>query len=124
MADIAMAVYTGATIWFFFTGFTRPTIASMRASRTLWRPPRIAEGVLDQIQNHPLRLCVWIGGGAGLADYHNCVDDLRESIEWRAASFAPLPQKYNGTREPRGTVALWSDLSDKKEPGGSRSCGT
>jgi hypothetical protein len=51
------------------------------------------------------------------------VDDLRQSIEKRAAAFAPLLQKYNGILELAGTITLWSDRSAKKNWVAQGACG-
>jgi hypothetical protein len=124
MADIAAAEYPGATLWFFFTGFTRPDYRVIEGQPYYLAATYIAEGLLDQIQQHRLPLRVLSGGEVGLGYCHNSVDDLRQAIEKRAADFAPLVQKYNGILELAGTMTLWSDRSAKKNWVAQGTCGT
>jgi hypothetical protein len=124
MADIAAAEYPGATLWFFFTGFTRPDYRVIEGQPYYLAATYIAEGLLDQIQRHHLPLQVLSGGEVGLGYCHNSVDDLRQAIEKRAAAFAPLLQKYNGILELAGTMTLWSDRSVKKNWVAQGPCGT
>jgi hypothetical protein len=60
----------------------------------------------------------------GLGYCHTSVDDLRQSIEKRAADFAPLLHKYNGILELAGTMTLWSDRSAKKSWVANGACGS
>jgi hypothetical protein len=123
MADIAATEYPGATLWFFFTGFTRPDYRVMEGKPYYLAATYIAEGLLDQIQQHlPLR--VLSGGEVGLGHRHNSVDDLRQAMEKRAADFARLLQKYNCILEMAGTMTLWGDRSAKKNWVAQRACGT
>ena len=124
MADIAAAEYPGATLWFLFTGFTRPEYRVINGQPYYLAATYIAEGLLDQIQQHHLPLRVLSGGEVGLGYCHNSVDDLRQAIEKRAADFAPLLQKYNGILELAGTMTLWSDRSAKKDWVAQGACGT
>jgi hypothetical protein len=124
MADIAAAEYPGATLWFFFTGFTRPEFRVIDGQQYYLAATYIAEGLLDQIQQHHLPLRVLSGGEVGLGYCHNSVDDLRQAIGKRAAAFAPLLQKYNGILELAGTMTLWSDRSAKKNWVTQGACGT
>jgi hypothetical protein len=124
MADIAAAEYPGATLWFLFTGFTRPEYRVINGQPYYLAATYIAEGLLDQIQQHHLPLRVLSGGEVGLGYCHNSVDDLRQAIEKRAADFAPLLQKYNGILELAGTMTLWSDRSAKKNWVAQGACGT
>ena len=124
MADIAAAEYPGATLWFFFTGFTRPDYRVMDGQPYYLAATYIAEGLLDQIQQRHLSLRVLSGGEVGLGYCHNSVDDLRQAIEKRAAAFAPFVQKYNGILELAGTMTLWSDRSAKKNWVAQGACGT
>jgi hypothetical protein len=124
MADIAAAEYPGATLWFLFTGFTRPDYRVIEGQPYYLAATYIAEGLLDQIQEHHLPLRVLSGGEVGLGYCHSSVDDLRQAIEKRAAAFAPLLQKYNGILELAGTMTLWSDRSAKKNWVAQAACGT
>ena len=124
MADIAAAEYPGATLWFFFTGFTRPEYRVIEGQPYYLAATYIAEGLLDQIQRHHLPLHVLSGGEVGLGYCHTSVDDLRQAIEKRAADFAPLLRKYNGILELTGTMTLWSDRSAKKNWVAQGACGT
>jgi hypothetical protein len=124
MADIAAAEYPGATLWFFFTGFTRPDYRVIDGQPYYLAATYVADGLLDQIQHRHLRLRVLSGGEVGLGYCHNSVDDLRQAIEKRAAAFAPLVQKYNGILELAGTMTLWSDRSAKKNWVAQSACGT
>lgn len=114
MAEISSAEYPGASIWFLFTGFTRPYYTVIEGRPYYLAATYIVEGLLDQIQQHHLPLRVVSGGEVGLGYCHNSVEDLRQAIEKRAATFAPLLQKYNGILELAGTMTLWSDRSAKK----------
>jgi hypothetical protein len=124
MADIAAAEYPGATVWFLFTGFTRTDYRVIEGRPYYLAATYIAEGLLDQIQQHHLPLRVLSGGEVGLGYCHNSVDDLRHAIEKRAADFAPLLQKYKGILELAGTMTLWSDRSAKKNWVAQGACGT
>ena len=124
MAEIAAAEYPGATLWFFFTGFTRPEYRVIDGQPFYLAATYIAEGLLDQIQRHHLPLRVLSGGEVGLGYCHNSVEDLRQAIEKRAAAFAPLLEKYNGILELAGTMTLWSDQSAKKNWVAHGVCGT
>jgi hypothetical protein len=124
MADTAAAEYPGATLWFFFTGFTRPDYRVVGGQPYYLAATYIAEGLLDQIQHNHLRLRALSGGELGLGYCHNSVDDLRQAIEKRAVAFAPLLKKYNGILELAGTMTLWSDRSAKKSWVAQGACGT
>ena len=124
MADIAAAEYPGATLWFLFTGFTRADYRVIEGKPYYLAATYIAEGLLDQIQQHHLPLRVLSGGEVGLGYCHNSVDDLRQAIEKRTADFAPLLQKYKGILELAGTMTLWSDRSAKKNWVAQGTCGT
>ena len=124
MADISAAEYPGASIWLLFTGYTRPEYRVIDGQPYYLAATYIAEGLLDQIQQHHLPLRVLSGGEVGLGYCHNSVDDLRQAIEKRAADFAPLLQKYNDILELAGTMTLWSDRSVKKNWVAQGACGT
>jgi hypothetical protein len=124
MADIAAAEYPGATLWFLFTGFTRSEYRVIEGRPYYLAATYIAEGLLDQIQQHHFPLRVLSGGEVGLGYCHNSVEDLRQAIEKRAADFAPLLRKYNGILELAGTMTLWSDRSAKKNWMAQGACGT
>jgi hypothetical protein len=124
MADIAAAEYSGATLWFFFTGFTRPDYRVIDGQPYYLAATYIAEGLFDQIQQHHLPLRVLSGGEVGLGYCHTSVDDLRQAISKRADAFALLLQKYRGILELAGTMTLWSDQSGKKNWVAQAECGT
>jgi hypothetical protein len=124
MAEIGAAEYPGATLWFLFTGFTRPDYRVIDGQPYYFAATYIAEGLLDEIQRQHLPLHVLSGGEVGLGYCHNSVDDLRRAIEKRAAAFAPILQKYNGILELAGTMTLWSDRSAKKNWVSQGACGT
>ena len=124
MADVAAKEYPGATLWFLFTGFTRADYRVIGGRPYYMAATYIAEGLLDQIQQHHLPLRVLSGGEVGLGYCHNSAGDLRQSIEKRAADFAPLLRKYSGILELAGTMTLWSDRSAKKNWVAQGACGT
>jgi hypothetical protein len=124
MADIAAQEYSGATLWFLFTGFTRSDYRVIDGRPYYLAATYIAQGLLDEIQQHHLPLRVLADGEVGLGYCHNSVDDLRQAIEKRAAAFAPLLQKYNGILELAGTMTLWSDRSAKKNWVAQGACST
>src|ERR1700722_12367864 len=93
MADIAAQEYPGATLWFLFTGFTRPDYRTIEGRPYYLAATYIADGLLDEIPQRDFELRVFSGGEVGLGYCHASVDDLRRSIEKRAAVFAPLLQK-------------------------------
>jgi hypothetical protein len=124
MADVAAAEYPGATLWFLFTGFTRSDYTVIEGQPYYLAATYLAEGLLDQIQQHRLPLRILSGGEVGLGYCHNSVEDLRQAIEKRAAVFAPLLQKYNGILELAGTMTLWSDRSAKKDWVAHGACAT
>ena len=124
MASIAATEYPGATLWFLFTGFTRPDYRVIDGRPYYLAATYIVEGLLDQIQQHHLPLRVLSGGEVGLGYCHTSVDDLRQAIEKRAAAFAGFRQKYTGILELAGTMTLWSDRSAKKNWMAQGACGT
>lgn len=124
MADVAAKEYPGATLWFLFLGFTRPDYRVIEGRPYYLAATYIAEGLLDEIQQHRLPLHVLSGGEVGLGYCHTSVDDLRQAIEKRAAVFAPLLQKYSGILELAGTMTLWSEKTAKKNWVVQGACGT
>jgi hypothetical protein len=124
MANIAAVEYPGATLWFLFTGFTRPDYRVIDGQPYYLAATYITEGLLDQIQRHHFPLRVLSGGEVGLGYCHNSVDDLRLAIEKRAAAFSSLLQKYNGILELAGTMTLWSDRPAKKNWVAQGVCGS
>jgi hypothetical protein len=124
MADISSAEYPGASIWLLFTGFTCREHRARPAGLYDLAATYIVEGLLDQIHLHHLPVRVLTGGEVGLGYCHTSVDDLRQSIEKRAADFAPLLHKYNGILELAGTMTLWSDRSAKKSWVANGACGS
>lgn len=124
MAEISAAEYPGATLWFLFTGFTRPDYRVIAGQPFYFAATYIVEGLLDKIQRQHLPLRVLSGGEVGLGYCHNSVDDLHQAIEKRSAAFAPVLQKYNGILELAGTMTLWSDRLAKKNWVSQGVCGT
>jgi hypothetical protein len=124
MADIGATEYPGATLWFLFTGFTRPDYRVIDGKPYFFAATYIVDGLLDQIRRNHLPVRVLSGGEVGLGYCHSSVEDLRQAIEKRAAAFAPLLQKYNGILELSGTMTLWSDRSAKKTWVAQGACGT
>jgi hypothetical protein len=124
MADLAATEYPGATLWFLFTGFTRSDYRVIEGKPYYLAATYIAEGLLDQIEQHHLPLRVLSGGEVGLGYCHTSVDDLRQAIEKRAAAFAPLLRKYGNVLELAGTMTLWSDRSAKKNWVAQGACGS
>jgi len=124
MADVAAKEYPGATLWFLFLGFTRPDYRVIEGRPYFLAATYIAEGLLDEIQQHRLPLHLLSGGEVGLGYCHTSVDDLRQAIEKRATVFAPLLQKYKGILELAGTMTLWSDRAAKKNWVAQGACGT
>ncbi len=124
MADIAAEEYPSATLWFLFTGFTRPDYRVIDGQPYYLAATYIVEGLLDQIQRQHFALHVLSGGEVGLGYCHNSVDDLRRAIEKRATAFAPFIEKYNGILELAGTMTLWSDRSAKKNWVAQGACGS
>lgn len=123
MADAAGAEYPGATLWFLFTGFTRPDYRIIDGQPYYLASTYIVEGLLDEVARRRLRLHVVSGGEVGLGYCHASLDDLRQAIEKRAAVFAPLLQKYNGILELAGTMTLWSESTAKKNWVAQGACG-
>jgi hypothetical protein len=124
MADVAAEEYPGAALWFLFTGFTRTDYRMIDGKPYYLAGTYIAQGLLDQIEQHHLPLRVLAGGEVGLGYCHNSVDDLRQAIEKRAEVFAPLLQKYRGILDLAGTITLWSEKSAKKNWVAQGACGT
>jgi hypothetical protein len=124
MADIGATEYPGATLWFLFTGFTRPDYRVIDGKPYFFAATYIVDGLLDQIRRNHLPVRVLSGGEVGLGYCHSSVDDLRQAIEKRATAFAPLLRKYNGILELAGTMTLWSDRSAKKNWVAQGACGT
>jgi len=124
MADTAAKEYPDATLWFLFTGFTRADYRTVEGRPYYLAATYIAEGLLDEIRQRHLRLRILSGGEVGLGYCHASVEDLRQSIEKRAAVFAPLLQKYIGILELAGTMTLWSDRAAKKNWVVQGACGS
>jgi hypothetical protein len=124
MADIAAVEYPRATLWFLFTGFTRPDYRVIDGKPYFFAATYIVQGLLERIRQQRLPLHVLSGGEVGLGYCHNSVDELRQGIEKRAAAFAPLLRKYDGILELAGTMTLWSDASAKKNWVAQGACGT
>jgi hypothetical protein len=123
MADISSAEYSGASIWFLFTGFTRHAHNGTDGQPIDLAATYIVEGLLDQVQHQHLSLHVLSGGEVSLGYCHTSVEDLRQAIEKRAADFAPLLRKYDGILELAGTMTLWSDRLAKKNWVAQGACG-
>jgi hypothetical protein len=124
MADIAAEEYPGAALWFLFTGFTRTDYRMIDGKPYYLAGTFVAQGLLDQIQQHHFPLHVLAGGEIGLGYCHTSLDDLRQGIEKRGVVFAPLLQKYSGILELAGTMTLWSEKSAKKNWVIQGACGT
>jgi hypothetical protein len=124
MADIAAAEYPGATLWFLFTGFTRPDYRVIDGAPYFFAATYIVQGLLERIRQQQLPLHVLSGGEVGPGYCHNSVDDFRQAIDKRAAALAPLLQKYNGILGLAGTMTLWSEASAKKNWMAQGACGT
>jgi hypothetical protein len=114
MADSAAAEYPGATLWFLFTGFNHISYRLIEGQSYYPSSTYIAEGLLDQIQQHQLPLRVLSGGEMGLGYCHSSVEDFRQDIQKRAVVLAPVLQKYRGILELAGTMTVWSDRSAKR----------
>jgi hypothetical protein len=82
------------------------------------------EGLLGRIEQQKLSLRVLAGGELGLGYCHASPEDLRQSIEKRAATLAPYVHKYNGVLELAGTMTLWSDRAAKKNWVAQGACGS
>ena len=124
MADIAAEEYPGAALWFLFTGFTRTDYRVIDGKPYYLAGTYVAQGLLEQIQQHHLALRVLAGGEVGLGYCHTSLENLRQAIEKRAAVFAPLSEKYSSILELAGTMTLWSDKSAKKNWVTQGACGT
>ena len=124
MAQLGAREYPGATLWFLFTGFTRPDYRVIDGKPYYLAAAYIVEGLLDEIQRDHLSLHVLSGGEVGLGYCHASVDDLRQAIEKRSATFAPLLQKYGAILELAGTMTLWSDRAAKKNWVANGACGS
>ena len=124
MAESAAREYPGATLWFLFTGFTRPAPKAIGGKPYELAATYIIEGLLDEIQRDHLALHVLSGGEVGLGYCHTSVDYLRQAIEKRASLFAPILKKYSGILELAGTMTLWSDRAAKKNWVANGSCGS
>jgi len=124
MADIGSAEYPHAMIWILFTGFTRPDYRIIDGRPYFLAGTYVVEGFLDEIQQHHFALQVLAGGELGLGYCHNSVKDLHQAIDKRAATFAPLLQKYKNILELSGTLTLWSDMSAKKNWVAQGTCGS
>lgn len=123
MADAAAAEYPGATLWFMFTGFTRPDYRVVDGQPTYFAATYIVEGLLDRIRLRHLPLSVVAGGSVGLGYCHTSLDDLGQAIQKRATVFTPLLQKYRGVLELAGTMTLWSERAAKRTWVAQGACG-
>jgi hypothetical protein len=123
MADVAAREYPGATVWFLFTGFTRPAYRVIEGEPHYLASTYIVEGLLEEIQQRHLPVHVVSGGEVGLGYCHASVDDLRQAADKRKAAFDPLLRRYDGILELAGTMTLWSDRSAKKNWVANGACG-
>lgn len=123
MADSAADEYPGATLWFLFTGFTRPEYRVIEGQPYYLAATYIVEGLLDEIQRGGFALHVLSGGEVGLGYCHKSVEELRQAIEKRATDFAPTLQRYTGILELTGTMTLWSDPQAKNGWVAKGACG-
>ena len=123
MADAAAAEYPGATLWFLFTGFSRPEYRLIDGKPYYLASTYIVEGLLDEIVERRLRLHVLSGGEVGLGYCHVSVEQLQQAIDERAATFAPLLKLYAGILELAGTMTLWEDRTAKKNWVAQGDCG-
>ncbi|MGD0906547.1 MAG: hypothetical protein ABSA96_03130 [Candidatus Acidiferrales bacterium] len=123
MADAGAAEYPGATLWFLFTGFTRPDYRVVDGQPTYFAATYVVEGLLDRIEQRHLPLHVVTGGSVGLGYCHTSVDDLSQAIQKRASTFAPLLQEHGGILELAGTMTLWNDRSAKRTWVAQGACG-
>ena len=114
MADIAAKEYPQATLWFLFSGFTRPDYRVIDGRRYYLAETYIVEGLLEEIQLRHFRLHILSGGEVGLGYCHASAEALHQAIEKRAEIFAPLLAKYKDTLELAGTMTLWRDRSAKR----------
>jgi hypothetical protein len=124
MAQLAAREYPDATVWFLFTGFTRPDYRVIDGKPYYLAATYIVEGLLDEIQRDRLPLHVLSGGEVGLGYCHTSVDDLRQAIEKRTVILAPVRQKYGAILELAGTMTLWSDRAAKKNWVANGACGS
>jgi len=109
MADAAAQEYPRATLWFFWTGLSRPAYKTYDGVGYYPSPTYIALGLLDEILQKRLTLKVLSGGEVGLSYCHDSLEDLRSAITDRERAFGPSLQKYRGILELAGTMTLWSD---------------
>jgi len=124
MAEAAAGEYPGATLWFLFSGFSRPESKVTEGQPYDLAATYIVEGLLDEIHQRHLMLHVLSGGEVGLGYCHTSVEDLHQAIQKRAGDFAPTLQKYLGILELAGTMTLWSDPQAKKSWVAKGVCGT
>jgi len=123
MADAAATEYPGATLWFMFTGFTRPDYRMVDGQPTYFAATYVVEGLLDRIRSRHLPLHVVTGGSVGLGYCHTSLDDLSHAIQKRATIYGPLLSEYSGILELAGTMTLWSDRSAKRMWVAQGACG-
>jgi hypothetical protein len=114
MADAGAAEYPGATLWFMFTGFTRPDYRTVAGQPTYFAATYIVEGLLDRIRLRNLPLNVVAGGSVGLGYCHVSLDDLGRAIQKRAAAYEQLLKGYAGVLELAGTMTVWSERAAKR----------
>jgi hypothetical protein len=124
MAETAADEYPGATLWFFFSGFTGPEYRMIDGQPYYLAATYITRGLLDEIQQRHLPLHVLSGGEVGLGYCYNSPEDLRQAMQKRARDFAPALQKYSGILELAGTMTLWSDPQAKTGWVAKGVCGT
>jgi hypothetical protein len=114
MADTGAEEYPGGTLWFLFTGLTRPNYRVIDGQPYYFAATYIVEGLLDEIRQRHLSLHILSGGNVGLGYCHSSLDDLHQGIEKRAQVFAQTLRKYTGILELAGTMTLWSDRAAKQ----------
>ncbi len=95
MADAAATEYQGATLWFLFTGFTRPEYKVIDGQPYYLAATYIAEGLLDRIQQKHLPLHVL---------------DRRRS---RASAIATIPSTIFAMQHPEAGDVSMCDCSEE-----------
>lgn len=123
MATSAAEESPGATVWFLFTGFTKPDYRVIGGRPYYLSASYIVEGMLEEVQQRHLPVRLISGGSVGLGYCHLSLEDLRAAIQKRGVAFGPLLQKYAGILDLAGTMTLWSDRSAKKTWVAQGACG-
>jgi hypothetical protein len=113
MADIADEELPGGTVWFFFTGLSRPDFKMVNGKSYYRATSYVVLGMLQRIRQVGMKVAVISGGETSLQYCHPSLKQLQQDIQTRLKGFLPKLEVYAGILTLGGPITLWKDKSDK-----------